>query len=335
MANILSQEEVDALLGALPSEDAEDGTISAGSAPHVAPYDFRRPHRISREQIRLMQNLHESFARQLGMGLSAVLRGRVEVEVLGLEQMSYEEYIFRMQPVTNIFLLRLKEEEESLAMLEVQSTLALALIDRTLGGPGTSPEQGRQLTMIEVTLISQMVQSTLPGLREAWSPLDDLDPVLSAHERNPHLLQILPPMETVLVLSLRAILPHAQGMITMAYPSIHLEPVLARMGDDPRRRGGGRRDVAVAPSGVKQVLQKTTVDVVAVFGSGSLTIREFLNLRVGDVIALDQEVDAPSSLRVGGHTKFLARPGLAGRRRAVQVLDHAAERTAEPQEGAA
>jgi flagellar motor switch protein FliM len=86
---------------------------------------------------------------------------------------------------------------------------------------------------------------------------------------------------------------------------------------------------------VKQVLQKTTVDVVAVFGSGSLTIREFLNLRVGDVIALDQEVDAPSSLRVGGHTKFLARPGLAGRRRAVQVLDHAAERTAEPQEGAA
>jgi flagellar motor switch protein FliM len=323
VGNILSQEEVDALLGALPPEEeaeTEAPEKEAGAAANVVPYDFRRPHRVSREQLRLLQDLHETFARQMTIHMSSLFRARPEMEVMSLEQMTYEEYVLSLPPVSNLFLYRMGEEDTG-CVLEVQPTLALAFIERILGGPGVAPEEGRELTKIEITLLTRLMEKAIPALREAWAPVHPMEPALRSYERNAHLMQLLPPTETVLVLTFQVILPQAQGMMTLCYPFLFLEPILGRLAAAVTETPGRRRQASPETrAGVQARLRRARLVLEAILGEGEITVGDFLRLRPGHVLTLDQSVKRPLLVRVGGRPKFLAHPGQVGRRRAIQVV---------------
>ncbi|MBU1701714.1 MAG: flagellar motor switch protein FliM [Candidatus Eisenbacteria bacterium] len=323
MANILSQDEVDALLGAIPTDDEEaeerQQEVSEASDKKISSYDFRRPSRVSREQLKILQNLHVPFSRRLGVLLSTLLRARVTAELMSLEQFSYGEYIISLPQSAGVFLLDLKEENGT-TILDMQSALGLAMFDKLLGGSGLSPEEERDMTPIEATIISKMVGKILPALKEVWAPICALEPVMRPFELNPQLQNLLPPTETVLVLTLQVSMPKTSGLITLTYPFPFIETILGHLAGENRFLVSRDPLSEETKKEIKHALGMGPMDIAVQLGRSDVTVYDFLKLKVGDVLPLDAKVEDPVNIIVDGYTKFLGRPGRTKKWKAVQIL---------------
>ncbi|MBD3336774.1 MAG: hypothetical protein GF355_14775, partial [Candidatus Eisenbacteria bacterium] len=208
-----------------------------------------------------------------------------------------------------------------------------AMFDKLLGGAGESPEEERELTPIEATILTRVVERILPALAEAWSSVTKLDPELRPFEQSPQLLHILPPTETVLVLTIQVTLPHSSGLITLAYPFPFLEPVLSDLGDESRFLRAREPLSREALEQLQTALQQGKIPLAVQLASGTLTLREFLELQVGDVVKLDERAEEPARVVIDGATRFLARPGRSGKRIGVQILGACADERGKIQEG--
>jgi flagellar motor switch protein FliM len=324
VANILSQDEVDALLGAIPTEEevAEEGKhpeVSEANEKKISTYDFRRPSRVSREQLKVLQNLHVPFSRRLGVLLSTLLRARVTAEMMSLEQFSYGEYLISLPQSAGVFLLDLKEENGTI-ILDMQSALGLAMFDKLLGGTGVSPEDERDMTPIEATIISKMVDKILPALKEVWAPICPLEPKMRPFEQNPQLQNLLPPTETVLVLTLQVSMPKTSGLITLTYPFPFIETILGHLAGESRFLISREPISEETKHEVKNALGMGPMTIFARLGRSDVRIDEFLRLKIGDVIPLESKKDDPVQLIVDGKIKFLGRPGRFGKWKAVEIL---------------
>lgn len=315
---ILSQQEIDALLAALIPEGKSGAAPLATSRP-VKPYNFRHPEKFSRDQIRAIELLHDSFVRHLETVLAAHLRAITTVTLLSLEQISLEEYLRQAGTPTVLYPLQL-EPLPGRALLEIQPGLALIMVDRLLGGPGRILTKARELTDVEITLLEGLVWQMVIGLRETWASLVQITPRLEPVSFNPQFLQLgMLLTETCLLLTLEVRLGDTTGLLRLCLPFILLEPVLPRLA--PQVWLGTRRTPPPEKlEAVRQHLHRVPVTLSVRLGTAELTVRDLLHLQKGDVIPLDRSTRQELEVLVMGRPKFRAHPGVVGNRLAVRIV---------------
>src|SRR5262245_17303286 len=243
-AEVLSQQEVESLLSAMESHTARTAatTAPAGTAPAVAgtprpplrprdkvtPYDFKRPERVGKEQMRALQSLHEGFGRNFGAALSALLRSIVEVKLTSVDQLTYGEFVFSLENPTCFNLLRAEPLEGNL-ILDINPSILYPIIDRLLGGgKDVGPISRRPLTEIELRLVGRITGLFLDELKHAWEGVLPLKLSVDRVESNPQLVQIVPPNEVVVLISFELTLGELRGMINLCIPFNAIERVSSR-----------------------------------------------------------------------------------------------------------
>ncbi|MBQ7496964.1 MAG: flagellar motor switch protein FliM [Selenomonas sp.] len=318
--DVLSQSEIDKLLSAL-----SDGSVSAEEVKadeeqkKVKSYDFKRPDKFSKDQIRTLFMLHESFSRLLNTYLSTHLRTIVNVEVASVEQLTYQEFVQSLANPSVISILAVPPLKGNIIM-EVNTEIAFAFIDRVFGGEGKSGIKTRVLTEIEEAVMRRFVEKATAHLKEAWANVVEFYPSLEATESNPQFTQIVPPSDMVVIVTIQMKVGEVEGMMNICIPYLVLEPVMSKLtttfwvassvskDDDPEQ-------VKI----LQRKIERTRVPFLVEMGDINITINEFLTLGFGDVLQLDTKVDDELKCRIGRKAKFFCRPGTSGKKMAVQI----------------
>ncbi|ESU33037.1 flagellar motor switch protein FliM [Bacillus sp. 17376] len=318
---VLSQSEIDALLSALSTGEMDADELKKEQVEkRVKVYDFRRALRFSKDQIRSLTRIHENFARLLTTFFSAQLRTYVNISVASADQIPYEEFIRSIPKMTilNVFDV---EPLEGRILMEVNPNIAYAMMDRLLGGKGTSHNKVDSLTEIETRIMSNMFEKAFENFREAWSSISDIDPQLSEFEINPQFLQMVSPNETVVVISLNTTIGEASGMINICIPHVVLEPIIPKLSVKYWMQSDKKQSLPIENSVLQSEIQKADVSITAEIGSSEISIQDFLMLEIGDVIELNQQIDKPLLIKVGDIPKFVGQPGKINKKLAIQVFD--------------
>ncbi|MGB9792782.1 MAG: flagellar motor switch protein FliM [Thermacetogeniaceae bacterium] len=319
MADILSQAEIDALLAALTSGEINPNELKEEEkSKRVRTYDFRRPNKFSKEQINSMHVIYENYARTLATFLSAQLRTIVQVSVLSLEQLTYDEFI-RSLPDPSIIVIFNMDPLEGNGIFEIQPPIAFGMIDRLFGGSGSAISRVRPLTEIERAIIERVSQRMLNIMGEAWENIVKLNPKVEFIESNPQFAQIVSPMEMVLLISLEAKIGEIEGMINFCLPYIVLEPVIDKLSLHLWfARTSNEQNPAYRLS-IQKRIESAKVPLHVLLGTTTITVRELLDLQVGDVVTLDRKVNEDLDVMIGNSSKFRGKPGILNKKLAVQI----------------
>jgi flagellar motor switch protein FliM len=312
MAKILSQEEVDALLkshakgekpsagGASekPAAAAAAKAKKAGPQKKVSLYNFRRPDRVSREQMRSLHFMHDRFARNFSSSLSAYIRFITEVNLISVEQLSYQEFLLSVPDPTCFNAISLRPLEGAIAM-EVNPQLVFPIIDKMLGGPGDAIRHMRTMTSIEQSIFDGVLKLALDDLKDAWKGIIDLHFQVQARETSPQLIQIVAPNEVVILIVFEVKMGPTTGMINLAIPSIILEPVANKF-DQEMFTGYKKSATFEEAKLLVKSLKRCTMAVSAEIRGTSLLLSDVLQLQAGDMITLSKKFDDFLDLTVDG-----------------------------------
>lgn len=319
MAGILSQEEIDALMTAVSTGDLVVPVPDAGIlAQNVTPYDFRRPARLSKEHLRALTSIHESFSRLLANSLSGYLRCIVETSLVSVTNVSYAEFQQALGNPTGICVLAAPPFDGAV-VLEVNQSLLLAMIDRLFGGPGTLGSEGKSLTTLEQTIIQKIVRRLLPDLTDAWKAVVNLEPRIELFEYNPQFVSVASPGDMVIFVSMEVQLPRASGFASLCYMHRDAEEALHRSGSSHSAGTRVKRPTPIPGEIWKEGIEPTPLEVKGILGHSSIRVGDLLELRVGDVIRLDSAPSGTLEVQVAGQQKARAKLGRVGRYRALEI----------------
>lgn len=310
MSTQLSQAQIEALLAARAAAAGQ-----ADDASSFTRYNFRRPDRISKEQIHALHFLHERFARNAAQSLGAYLRSSTELALVAVEQISYAEFLTSLPDPTAFYALSMAPFDE-LAGLEINPAVAFAMIERMLGGEGTGAPVERALTDIEQNVVDSVVKILLDSLSDTWRQVLDLGFAIRARETRPQMLQVASPNDTVVMLVFDMRIGEARGVLNMCVPASIVEKTdshftgaadLHRHKRTAREHQWLNENLARVPMPLSAVLETRC------------TTREVVELRAGDVLSLGVPTSRPLDLRVGRTLKFRGQPAAHGGRASVVV----------------
>jgi flagellar motor switch protein FliM len=331
VGDVLSQAEVESLLTAMESDaaakhstaNAKERVAEANPVSRtrekVTPYDFKRPERVGKEQMRALQTLHEGFSRNFGAALSGLLRSIVDVKLTSVDQLTYSEFVFSLENPTCFNLVRAEPLEGSL-ILDINPSILYPFIDRLLGGgrdPG--PLARRPLTEIELRLVSRITNLFLDQLHDAWLNVLDLKLSVERVESNPQLVQIVPPNEVIVLISFELTLGDIRGMMNFCIPFNTIERIGSKLSSNSWITYGKRSATAETRTQVGRTLKGAVVQMVAQLAETKISTGELIGLRVGDIITTDKDIHEPLILCVENVPKFRAHPGAFKGRKAVRV----------------
>jgi flagellar motor switch protein FliM len=322
--DVLSQAEVESLLSAMDSREsdviADAATSRIRHRDKISPYDFKRPERVGKEQMRSLQTMHEGFGRNFGAALSALLRTIVELKLTSVDQLTYSEFVFSLENPTCFNLINAAPLEGQL-ILDINLSLLFPIIDRLLGG-GSDPGNvvRRPLTEIELRLVSRITDLFCAEMKHAWENVLDLNLSIDRVESNPQLVQIVPPNEVVVLISFELSLGEARGMMNFCIPFNAIERIATRLSANSWVSYGKKM---ATPENIKRIsgqLSDALVEVVVDLADTNISTSDLIGLRVGDIIATEKDVERPLVVSVEGRPKFHAKAGAFKGRKAIQVL---------------
>ncbi len=283
------------------------------------PYDFKRPERVGKELVRSLQSLHEGLARNFGASLSALLRSIVEVRLIGVDQMTYREFIQSVEIPTCFNLLRPKPLDRNW-ILDVSPALLYPIIDRMLGGAVSSESNlGRPLSEIELRLAGRITNVFLRELKSAWSNVVAMDIDVERVESNPQIIHIVPPNEVVIMVSFEVAMGATRGMTNLCIPYNTIERVSAKLSttswsgyistpanEETRQQIGSRIDAA-------------NTCLIVTLARSQITTGDLFDLQIGDIISTEKDVKLAIEVEVANAVKFLASPGSFKGRKAIKI----------------
>ncbi|MDI6874919.1 MAG: flagellar motor switch protein FliM [Actinomycetota bacterium] len=315
---MLSQKEIDALLEGLRSgEVREEELLERERSFRV--YDFRRPTKFSKDNLRTIHLLHETFARQFANMLTGYLRLTVRATVESVEQLTFEEFLRSLSSPTYIAVCSLGSEEKPI-LVEVGLALVFSLVDRMLGGPGVGNYEERELTEIETAIMEEVMTQLLIALSGAWSMVTEVNFRFDRVEFRPQFAQVIFPNEIVLNVCVGVNLGPSEGFVNLCLPYTTLEDVLDELNAE---KWLSTRPPESRPMGKEMLfrtdLSSARVELVAELGRTRLRVSDLRHLQVGQVIRLNRRISDPISVRLQDRPAFAAIPGTAGRRMAVQI----------------
>lgn len=323
MADILSQDEVDLLLNAVSEGDFEGEQDESGrgeASVHLITYDFRRPERVSKEQLKGLQSLFEAFSREVSIVFPPFLRTVVRLDLTSIDQLTYDEFILSVSRPTSLTVVNLAPLEGT-AVMEMSPAMVFPIVDRVLGGRGLALPEPRELTEIESRIVQRIVYMLLDCLKRAWAQLIEFEMTVEHQESDPLIVQIVAGSEMVILVGYEIHVGEAVGTMNLCIPLMVLNPVLDQISQQAQftRRHSSeltqhtRRELT-------KIIRRSEVPVEAILGRASLTIHDIATLRVGDVIQLNTSPNDDIEIHVGSQHIFRGRPGRQGDRSAV-LLD--------------
>jgi len=346
VSELLSQEEVNALLQSVPV--LEEAPKPAALAPEPAAaasqslyrkrasrYDFKRPNRISKNVLQSLHFLHERYARNLALNVSAYLRTIADIVLLSVDQLSYAEFLMSLPETTCINVVKIAPQGGSLAF-EVNPTLVFAVIEKLMGGSSETPTMNREITLIEQNLVEGFIRMSLRDLQDVWQTIGETHFELERQETSPQLVQIVAPNEIVVVIVFEVKIGQSSGMMNFCIPAIYLEPFAVELKQESRTDITTRM-TADDHRRIDDVLARSPVTLSADLAQRRLAIRDLLALKAGDVMPLDQDAEVPVVVKIAGIPKFLAAFGSRKSKRAVRILapvEEAGDRGADEEDGA-
>ncbi|HID75066.1 MAG TPA: flagellar motor switch protein FliM [Planctomycetaceae bacterium] len=327
--DVLTQAEVETLLTAMA--DGAQAEVDAGSGvadrrawrskgrEKITPYDFKRPERVGKEQMRALQTLHEGFGRNFAAGLSAMLRSMVEVKLTSVDQLTYSEFVFSLENPTCFNLLSAEPLEGHL-ILDLNPAILFPIIDRLLGGGREgSPLARRPLTEIELRLVSRITELFLAELRRAWANVIELDFKVVRVESNPQLVQIVPPNEVVVLISFELTLGEVRGMVNLCIPYNAIERISSQLSANSWVTYGRKTGTPESEEKIGQALRGSLVQLTVRLAQTRISTGDLIGLRVGDIITTEKDIHSPLLVSLEGVPKFHARPGAFKGHKAIQI----------------
>ena len=330
MADVLEQNEIDALLAAAEQGELQGSLTGHKEAPdtsaEISVYDFKRPERVSKDHMRALHTLHEGFSRTFGASLSAFLRSIVEVKLVSVEQLTYSEFVHSLDNPTCFNLLS-AEPLEGQMILELNPSIIYPVIDRLLGGGNDETSvPKRALTEIELRLISRLTERAVATLQAVWDNVIKLDLEVTEVESNPHLVQIVPPNEVVVVIGFEIALGEARGPTNLCIPFNVIEPVMSKLSSNSWISYSKRAATQETAQYVSSRLSGSKVELVTYLASAAIKMSELVQLQPGDIIQTDKNVNSGALVCVEGVPKFRGKVGHFKGHKAIQLTSHASSK---------
>lgn len=346
MPDVLDQSEVDALLAAVdtgtmdlteqsggggetavssaePGGAAESTFSAVGADVEIAIYDFKRPERVSKDQLRSLTALHDGFARNLSASLSGFMRTIVEVELASVEQITYSEFILSL-PNPTCFTLLTAEPLDGNMILEINPSIIFPVIDRLLGGGHdevTIPD--RPLTEIELRLSFNIINLALKDLTAMWENIKKILFKIAEVESNPQLVQIVPPNEPVVLIGFEISMGDVSGMMNLCIPYRVIEPVMGEFSTQYWFSGNPAQIKESQSGNIGDGLQSAVLELTAYLAETRVTVKDILELKSGDIITTDKLSTGELLLAIKGKPKFRGTLGKHRGNKAVLITDHA------------
>jgi len=320
MEKVLSQDEINALFSAMsPDESAPtvpaaatpapaSGSASAPAQPEssasgkkVVIYDFHNADRVSQDQLRSLHLLYEAFGRNFASSLSAYLRAFVDVTLKSIEQIPYSAFVKPLPDPTLFVSITMRPFDSNMA-LEMNPTLVFPMIDMILGGPGTSVEENRNLTEIELNIIEGVIKLAMRDLGTAWQSIMEFDFFLEGKGTKPQMFQIVSQSETVVAIMLEVKIGDFSGRMNMCIPSHALK--LLRSKFDQQWQAPRHKSLENEGEKMMRLVERIPLALSGEIPNCKMTVGELLKVSVGDIIALNHRVSDPIAMRVCGIEKF-------------------------------
>jgi flagellar motor switch protein FliM len=321
MSEILTQEEIDSLLSAVHRGDLSR-TTETTPRPHrqraILPHDFRRPNRITKEHVRALQMLHDSFARTLGSSLSAYLRSLVEVQLTSVDQLTCGEFLGSVSSPSALGIFEMPPLKGG-AVLEVSPYLVFPIIDRILGGTGRASIRVRDLTEIERGLVDRVFRRLLADLQQAWLPVGRFEANLLKLETNPQFVQLTSANEVAILITFEVRVGEAQGVMSLCLPFPLLEPVFSKLVAHRSIGAFSGAETQKVSHEVEGHVRNTSLNLRAVLAEVRVPIGDLSRLQPGDILPLPGKRELAVTVEVEGQPRFLGRAGRRQRTRAVEI----------------
>jgi flagellar motor switch protein FliM len=328
LADILSQAEIDALIAAMVNQEQENAGKRAAaqsqSPKRIRQYDFLRPDKFSKDQIRTLQMIHENFIRPLQTYFAGRFRTMVQMVVGSVDQTTYAEFL-RSLSNPSVICPFTAAPLPGTCVLDLNPVIAFPMIDRLFGGPGAAISQTRPLTEIEVAVMQGVIRGTLDAYAEAWRNVYDMKMTPGNIETNPMFVQYAAPGEIVITVAIDVRVGEHVGVITLCLPHLTLEPILDKLSAHNWFKVQSREIRPADAAAIESVVGEARVPVSVELGRTELTVGDILGLNPGDVIVLDSRLTDPVRVMVGNQSKFLGSPGQVRGRMVVEITGDAAK----------
>lgn len=331
MGQLLNQSEIDALLAAVEKSKLGVSDSELKSEPkgvedkNIKPYDITKPDITLKGRMPLLSMIYERFCKQFRNSLSDLLQMMCDVTLVDSVGMRFSEFLNSLPLPACITLLTMPPLDGG-GLLLFDTQFVFVLVDILCGGSSKSKYkvEGREFTPIELKLARRVVERAIHDLKEVWKPVYPVDFEIIRMEINPQLVSVVSPEETVLVVEFRLDVEGTFGKMTLVMPYFSLKPIRAIL-----EKGYLREARQVSDhwrSFIEDEVMQSRTELKAVLGHSILSIRDIVDLKVGDVIQLDTWADGLIPLFIGGKLKFCVKPGKSGAYRAVRieqrVLEH-------------
>jgi flagellar motor switch protein FliM len=331
MADVLEQSEIDALLAAVSETEETPAETEVGVVSPAPPkprknisiYDFKRPERVSKDQMRALEAIHETFARNFGASMSAFLRSIVEVKIVDTEQLTYDEFMHSLPNPTCFNLLNVRPWDGSMC-LEINQMIIFPILDRLLGGATDEvfiPQ--RPLTTIEQRLVGRIIDRALKLLTDSWSSMGMTELQLIQSESNPHLVQVVAPNEVVVVLTFDIKLAGKSGTMCLCVPFTTLEPVLDKLATQNWLSYHKKDSKIDHKKQISETVKGASVNLRSFLAETTISMGQLMELQVGDIIQTEKLANNELILQVEGKNKFAGRLGQFRGNRAIRITRQA------------
>ncbi|WP_058485164.1 flagellar motor switch protein FliM [Defluviitalea phaphyphila] len=319
MGEVLSQSEIDELLKALNTGELDVEDIQANDREkHIKNYDFARPSKFSKEQLRTLEIIFENYSRIASTYLSGYLRTPTKVEVINAEAVTYYEFSNSLSNPVILSIVDFYPLKGSI-IFEISPNVGYCIIDRILGGKGSAIDKIREFTEIERILLERIVAQLLNLLKEPWENVLEINPKLEKIETNSQFAQIISPNEMIALVTLNVKIGEVEGMMNICIPHLVIEPIMDKLNTKYWFTISEKEDQTIYREYLEKRLEIAKIPIKAILGKTHITVGEFINLQKGDVIKLDSYINSDLDIMVGNILKFHAKPGILKNKNAIQI----------------
>ena len=318
MGEVLSQNEIDNLLQALSSGELDVEDMKESAEKQVKNYDFKRPAKFSKEHLRTLEIIFEHYGRLLSTNLPVYLRKNVQISVASSETVTFSEFTNALSNPVILGVVNFNPLPGNI-VIELQTNLGYAMIDRMLGGAGQPLDKNRDFSEIELSILDKIMVMCMSLMREPWKNVVDLDPFMERIESNPQFAQIIAPNEMIAIVTLNVKIGDVEGFMNVCLPFITLESIMDKL--NTKYWFSTMQEVSdeTYQEYIEAMIKRVDIPLKAVLGKSIISVMDFSTLQVGDIIRLDNRVDDELEVYVGNLKKFTALPGVNKENYAVRI----------------
>lgn len=319
--DILSQSEIDQLLKGLSDGEIDVQEIqSSNQEKKVRSHDFRRSSKFAKDHIKTLHIIHDNYARLVTNFLTGYLRTLVQVDVMEVQALPYSEFNNAISNPAFLAVVDFAPLSGSI-IYQIEPNVSFALVDRILGGKGFLMEKVREFTEIEMAILERTTIQLLNLMRTPWENVLSINPRLERSETNAQFAQIINPNEIVAIITFRVRIGEVEGMINLCLPHMVIEPIIAKLSTKFWFSMIEKEPTQEIKDALELRVESTTVPLKAILGETNITVRDFLDLQIGDVVPLDTNVNGNLNILVGDLLKFYGKPGVRNSKVAIKITE--------------